>query len=67
MHWNVGSATNTVSYNGLFSFGANFPNGEALDLAEFSSFKIHDPNIRKTHVSNTSHKVYMYTWVSGLQ
>ena len=51
-------------YNGLFSFGADIPNGEALDLAEFFGFKIHDPNIRKTYVSDTSHKVYMCTYMS---
>ena len=51
-------------YNGLFSFGADFPNSEALDLAEFSWFQIYDPNIRKTYVSNTSHKVYMCTCMS---
>ena len=52
-----------IPYNGLFSFVANFLNGESLDLAEFYQFRNSRSKYTKTHVTYISHEVYVYNYV----
>ena len=50
---------------GLFPQVQNFPNGEPLALAEFfPNLEIHDPYIRKTHMSDTSQCIYVCACMS---
>ena len=42
--------------------GANFPEWSALSFSRnLPDLEIHDPNNHKTHMSNTSQKVYVCT------
>ena len=51
-----------LSYRGFISLGANFPEWSVLSFSRsFPDLEIHDPNNRKTHVIETSHKVYACT------
>ena len=49
-------------YSGFISLGANFPKWSVLSFSRnFPNLEIHDPNNRKTHVSEILHKVYACT------
>ena len=52
-------------YSGFISLGVNFPERSALSFSrKFLDLEIHEPNIQKTHVSDTLHKVYACTRAS---
>ena len=48
-------------YGGFIPLGSNIPEWSVLSFSRnFPDLEIHDPNNRKTHVSEISHKVYVY-------
>ena len=55
-----------IPYSGFISLGANFLEWSVFSFSRnFPDLEIHNPNNRKTHMSEISHEVYARTLASG--